>query len=68
MATISMSLGKNGIGPHVWPMQNPKASCYGLKLWILTLEHDIGFENHPWCTKNLNVTPHVTRMPDISYE
>ena len=46
-----MSWGKHGLGPHGWPMYNPKATCYGLKLCIFTLDHDLGRENHPWCIK-----------------
>ena len=42
-----MSQGKHGLGPHGWPMYNLKATCYGLKKWILTLGHELGHESHP---------------------
>ena len=68
MDTILLSLGKDGIGPHEWPMQNPeKTSCYGQKIQIFTMEHDLGHDNEPWCTKPLNMIPRFNCMPYISY-
>ena len=60
MATISLSWGKDGLEPHGFPMYNLKATCYGIKLWILTLDDNLGCENHLWYTKPSNMTSNLT--------
>ena len=34
---------------------------------ISAMDHDLGPQYHPWCSKHSNVTPHLTHMPKFAY-